>query len=60
MTFPPGADARWCGQTVRVVDHDSNKLLAQHRKPKFDHLRLVVAANGQLVWVNVLDLTELP
>lgn len=53
--FPPGSDARWRGQTVRVVDPMDRKLLNQHRR-QLDNLRLVVAANGQLVWIRFSEM----
>ena len=56
---------RWNGQPVQVVDASDGKLRAIHRNFQRKGLEprpvsLVVAPNGQLVWVPDVELTEEP
>jgi hypothetical protein len=54
MNISPGDDLKWCGQIVRVVDIEDRKL--HIARPINGGITLVVATNGQLVWVNTNDL----
>lgn len=56
MTFITGQRVRWNGTPCQVVDPTDPKLYIA--RPFISGLVLIVAHNGQLVWVRESDLTD--